>query len=582
MSIQNAITIKEAIQNIDSKKFLIPAIQRGFVWEPDKIKCLFDSVMRSYPIGTFLSWEVPKSQYDLDFYEFIRDFNKSKKALSRNKKAEIDQNKEIIGILDGQQRLTAFYLGILGSMVTAKGQSKQNGRNGEITKYLYLDILNKPDPDNELELEWEFEFLTEAQVAKDSEVKLWFKVGDILKFKDSTEATFHVRDLTYKAGDDKQKFAMMSVAHLFEVLVKDKIISFYKEQSPELDKVLDIFVRLNSKGKPLSKSDFFLSLATSKWTDLNAREEIEGLVDELNAEGFSFNNDFVLKACLALGDVKSIASSVNNIKMEMSRIEGQWQTISEALRTSVDLIKDLGFRERTLPSNNAIIPIAYFLKLLKTPSNIFNINMVKDRQLIHAWLNIAILKKSFGGKSDNLIKKLRDYMAENKPKQFPLDGIIELYRGQEKEFTLGDAEIERLMEYEYGDAYTFPTLALLYPNIDFKNHIHIDHIFPKAIFNRKKLTELGVPAETHDEYINGVNSIANLQLMDGRENSSKSETLPEDWINATYGTSKEKLEYLKSNFMSDLPLGILNFLDFISQRERLLVRQFRNEVGDKR
>ena len=77
--------------------------------------------------------------------------------------------------------------------------------------------------------------------------------------------------------------------------------------------MLDIFIRTNEGGTPLSKSEILLSMATARWTEddgeaavLNAREEITSFVDRLNIhyedKGFSFSIDFVLKALLVLSD----------------------------------------------------------------------------------------------------------------------------------------------------------------------------------------------------------------------------------------------------------------------------------------
>ena len=82
------------------------------------------------------------------------------------------------------------------------------------------------------------------------------------------------------------------------------ILAYYEENSQEIDKVLDIFIRMNSGGTTLTYSDLLLSLATAKWQNLNAREEIYSLVDELNmiGNGFNFNKDNILKAALVLTD----------------------------------------------------------------------------------------------------------------------------------------------------------------------------------------------------------------------------------------------------------------------------------------
>ena len=58
MAFQTPITIHKAIQRIQEKEYVLPAIQREFVWPTDRIERLFDSLMRDYPIGSFLFWEV--------------------------------------------------------------------------------------------------------------------------------------------------------------------------------------------------------------------------------------------------------------------------------------------------------------------------------------------------------------------------------------------------------------------------------------------------------------------------------------------------------------------------------------------
>jgi len=81
MSFQTPITVKEAIDNIHRKKYLLPSIQRELVWEPHQIEKLFDSLMRDYPVGSFLFWYVDKSKTrDYQFYEFMRTFHARQSA----------------------------------------------------------------------------------------------------------------------------------------------------------------------------------------------------------------------------------------------------------------------------------------------------------------------------------------------------------------------------------------------------------------------------------------------------------------------------------------------------------------------
>jgi uncharacterized protein with ParB-like and HNH nuclease domain len=112
----------------------------------------------------------------------------------------------------------------------------------------------------------------------------------------------------------KAKFANRALFKLHSVIHTTPIISYYLEQSKELDKVLNIFIRVNSGGTTLSYSDLLLSFATAQWDQKDAREEINNFVDEINeiGRGFNVNKDFVLKACLVLSDFSDISFKVDN------------------------------------------------------------------------------------------------------------------------------------------------------------------------------------------------------------------------------------------------------------------------------
>lgn len=79
MSYQTALTIEEVVNEIHKKKYLLPAIQREFVWDTDQIEKLFDSLMRDYPINSFLFWTVSKEKVkEYEFYEFLREYHEKK------------------------------------------------------------------------------------------------------------------------------------------------------------------------------------------------------------------------------------------------------------------------------------------------------------------------------------------------------------------------------------------------------------------------------------------------------------------------------------------------------------------------
>ena len=66
MPFQTPITIKAALERMQAHEYVLPAIQREFVWGTDQIAALFDSLMKGYPIGSFLFWKVDPAQRDVE------------------------------------------------------------------------------------------------------------------------------------------------------------------------------------------------------------------------------------------------------------------------------------------------------------------------------------------------------------------------------------------------------------------------------------------------------------------------------------------------------------------------------------
>jgi hypothetical protein len=125
----------------------------------------------------------------------------------------------------------------------------------------------------------------------------------------------------------------------------DQLLFYYEEEAQELERVLNIFIRLNSGGTVLSYSDLLLSIAVAQWSKIDARYEIHSLVDELNKIGTRFNlsQDFVLKAGLMLTDILSVGFKVENFnRANMEKLEASWPGVRRALIQTVELTASFG------------------------------------------------------------------------------------------------------------------------------------------------------------------------------------------------------------------------------------------------
>ena len=162
MAYQTPITIKEIIQKIQKKKYVLPSIQREFVWQPYQIEQLFDSIMRDYPISTFLFWQIEREKLkDFQLYEFIKDFHE--KIARHNKKADLSNDEGVTAILDGQQRLTSIYIGLRGSYSYKMPYYHWDSDHAFPKRKLYLNIIGKPEDES---YEYDFRFLTEDEALR--------------------------------------------------------------------------------------------------------------------------------------------------------------------------------------------------------------------------------------------------------------------------------------------------------------------------------------------------------------------------------------------------------------------------------
>jgi uncharacterized protein with ParB-like and HNH nuclease domain len=252
---------------------------------------------------------------------------------------------------------------------------------------------------------------------------------------------------------------------LYEVIHKNKSINFFLERGESLDKVLNIFIRVNSGGTQLSYSDLLLSIATAQWKEKDAREEITSFVDEINAigDGFNINKDLVLKSCLVLSGFKDIAFKVDNFNQEnMLIIEKQWDDITKSIKSAIVLLSGLGYHRETLTSNNALIPIAGYLYRIGSPENFAeSAKYQNDRQKIFKWLVMVLLKRTFSGQPDNVLRPIREAINASED-GFPLLEIMNKLKGGTKAISFDDDEIDNLLYYQYAQAYTYSALAFIY------------------------------------------------------------------------------------------------------------------------
>lgn len=571
MSFQAPITIEKAVKNIHERRYLLPSIQRELVWDTGKIEMFFDSILRGYPFGSLLFWTVERKRAgDYQFYEFVREYHELK--AQHNAKADIAGENDFTAVLDGQQRLTALYIGLRGSY-SERGRYKRKGDSASYPpKRLHLNLTRKLDAE---EKKFDVRFLTVDDLKEDKD-NHWFQVGSILDFTHPKDVAGYLERHGLK-GD----FAAEALHQLRKVIVESPVVHFYLEEDPDPDRVLNIFIRVNSAGTPLGYSDLLMSIATALWKG-NARDIIHGLVDDLNkiGQGFDFDKDFVLKSSLVLADIQDIRYSVANFnRKNVETIEKEWASIAGALRSAVQLVANFGLNKDALTSHNAIIPIAYYLRTRGLgDSYILRASDREDRDRVRRWLLTVLLKGTFGSQVDNVLRSCRTAIRAMDG-AFPTKALeVELLR-LNMTLRFEEQEISDLTLYRYGQRRTFAILSLLYPTLNYRNRFHQDHIHPKSIFHRKKLLKAGVPEEAVSRFKDLYDNLANLQLLEGIPNQEKSDQPFGDWMEKCVAKGDERDLFCRLHYIPKTDWDIKNFDRFYEMRRGILIRKLKDELG---
>lgn len=596
---EKAITIETAIKNIAERRYLLPSIQRKFTWDMDQVCRLFDSLMQHYPVNSLMLWKVDSAEIreGFRFYEFLTKY--IERFGENNPDFDTKGHGEFYAVIDGQQRLTSLYVGLKGTYAVKKPRiwwPKAYDPRALPPRKLYLNLAAPLDPErSDDQLFYDFQFLTEDDIApKPNDENLWFEVGQILRFP-SVETDDEIDDRVFgyldEIGQASNQFARKTLRRLYYAIRREEVLNYFVEESQDIGRVLDIFIRTNEGGTPLRPSDLLMSIMSASWED--ARDRVDELVNFIRTElGFSIDRDLVMKATVMLTDADVQLQARNFDASNVARIRQLWNEIHQALIESFSLIASFGLNDASLRAKNAVLPIAYYLfhkgrdETTGTHGLASQINTPTvhhdERFKLRKWLLMSLLRGVFGRAADSLLRTLRRTLREhmNDPDGFPLAVIIDNSRGTPRDLTFDDVFVDRLLATQAGDPNCYSILALLQPDVDIQQHLHIDHLHPAHGFSKDQLdthdffaddTELREFYENREHW----NSIGNLWLLTESENTSKGATPLKDWLEPRLGRTT-----LDPLIPTNASLDFDQFQDFFKKRRALLKAKLESLVRD--
>jgi len=557
----SSITIYEALQNIKNGKYVMPAFQRQYVWSMEQIEKLWDSILLDYPIATFLFWHVDDDNVSWDTYfcNFLSDvtFDSGKQADSVNYELTgINVNMTDTAVLDGQQRLTSLYLSLLGDAYIRQKHARKKNNGGFVTKLLIELNKNKLDVDEEEYNSKKYDIKFSEKVGRLSPTQ--FEIKNILdvKFQDETTRDKDIEDAIANVPADSKDYARGILQKLYHKIFVEKLVRYTEIHDMNQDDALEMFVRFNSGGKELKKSEITMSILEAYWP--SAKTEFGKLLVDSYA---GFGSDFIIRSALMLyGDV--VKSNIS--KQIAEELKNNWSDFKKALKNLEAVLKDMKIEVSRFSSSwNVLLPILYFIY--------YNPEYKNNTEGIRAYLMRAILFTYFQsgttGKLQQMKSNINSYDYEITTDM--LDQITDL--------RVTDGKIEDILNAEKGSRVAGDALYYLsrdWTNRNFK--YEQDHLHPFDRFDGSK--PVSVSMEDWRRWRGNRNRLPNLQLLEGRSNGSKNDMRLIDYYNDM--NDEQKAEFRKQAIIPDgVSLELEHFDEFYEKRKAVLMDRIRALLG---
>ena len=566
-------SLTHLIEDIKHGNLALPDIQRPFVWSASKIRDLFDSLYRGYPVGTLMFWET------------------GAEVGTRQVGGGSSDRVAKLLIVDGQQRLTSLFAVITGRPVLTKSFEERQIR-----------IAFRPHDET-------FE-VTDAAIEKDPEF-----IPDITALwrPDGYKSSF--RQFVARLGETRgHPLDNAEQDHLEEHIDRVRDLRDFRFQVIELgsgaseEQVADIFVRINSEGVQLNQADFILTLMSVHWE--KGRRELESFCRDAvdpAVKGPCPRNAFIdpspdqlLRAGVGLafrrGRLQHVYSILRGKDLEtgvvsQERRESQFEQLRLAQDEVIDLtnwfeflkcLTHAGFRSRRMiTSENALI-YTYILWLIGRRD--FGIDRKKLRGVIGRWFFMAHTTGRYTSSPESQIEADLGRISTLEPgdgQSFcaELDRIVRAhFTGDYWDISLPNrldtSSARAPVLYAYWAALNLLDAEALFSDLHIREvldpsaprSIERHHLFPKAFLARKGITGL-----------KAVNAIANMAFLDWPDNATISADDPLVYWPAM--TERMEAWQLKRQiYWHALPVGWeqLDYPTFLERRRQLIARVVRD------
>ena len=578
--------VDDLVRGVRIGRIGLPDLQRPFVWADNKVRDLFDSMMKGYPIGYVMIWESPA------------DYETKKNVIGKNEKIH-DEPKELV--IDGQQRLTALVAAMYGVVVKDK-----NFADKEIK--ISFNPLTREfavwTPAYERDTEW---------ISRISEVFLAKEENNIISLR---------RKFIKEANEGRAKKNLPELTEDEEITVENNINALLNlsdfslptleiQYNADEEAVADIFVRVNSGGQKLTENNFIQTLISVYENETSDRINEFSEKSRIPAENTSYNTLLAVEPSHLIRMVVGVGFRRARLRYAYMLLRGKnlktGKFSAEERQANLDKFKDAldkvmnlnnwhGFinivgeagyiSNKLIASSNAVV-FSYVLYLIAKYD--YKLDAISLRKCISKWFFMSTITYFYTGSTESEVEnQFADLRDVNSADEFIayIDRVIST-RFTDDYFNLTlPSELNSAAAISpawngYIAAQIVLNNPMLFSNTPVskyfligssgtKNAIDKHHIFPKH-----HLEQIGYPNDRDR------NQLANFTYLDYATNIDISDKSPAEYVNA-YRQKLGEDGYKKACEQNALPENFENmeYLEFLEKRRQLMAQIVRKAYID--
>jgi hypothetical protein len=321
----------DLINEIQKGIIKIPKFQRDFVWTIDKTAKLLDSILKGYPIGTFILWQTDERINDI-------------KNVGNLDIPETPDGVKVQYVLDGQQRITSLFAAYLGAKIQKVGEKK-------ITDYGNIVVNLDADIDDN----------SEQIITDDTSSENCISLSDVLNFMD------RMTDIKERFSDADFK-KIHSYSRAFDTYDFSTVIL----RKEDIDSAIEVFTRINTGGQTLTLFEIMSAKTYDEQQKFDMQVKWDEFIKELKEIKYEGVSSSVVLSLLALLLSRTKECKRKTIlSLEKQNIIDSWDGGISALKDSVDYFRTT-YRipvSQLLPYDSLLVPFAYFFYKNKDKPN---------------------------------------------------------------------------------------------------------------------------------------------------------------------------------------------------------------------